>query len=62
VVREIEKIENKVIEKLAEVIKPVDRIVQVPMLQDRIVTVFVDKPIVVIEKIHVPHVVPIKVI
>ena len=60
VIKEIEKIVNKVVEKVVEVIKPVDRIVQVPLLQDRIVTVPTEINQVVIEKIHVPHVVPIK--
>ena len=40
--------------------REVEKIVQVPVMQDRIVTVPIEKTIAVIEKVHVPHVVPVK--
>ena len=49
-----------VVEKVVERIKTVDRKIEVPFLQDRIVTVTIEVPKIVIERIHVPHIVPVK--
>lgn len=50
-----------VVEKIKEVEKIVDRKVEVPLIQERIVRVPEEIIKVVIEKVHVPQIIPVQV-
>lgn len=57
----MERVNNVVVEKIKEVEKIVDRKVEVPLIQERIVRVPEEIIKVVIEKVHVPQIIPVQV-
>jgi hypothetical protein len=56
----VEKIRNVIVEKIKEVEKIVDRKVEVPLIQEKIVRVPEEITKVVIEKVHVPQIIPVQ--
>jgi hypothetical protein len=56
----VEKIRNVIVEKIKEVEKIVDRKVEVPLIQEKIVRVPEEIIRVVIEKVHVPQIIPVQ--
>lgn len=57
----MERVNNVVVEKIKEVEKIVDGKVEVPLIQERIVRVPEEIIKVVIEKVHVPQIIPVQV-
>lgn len=61
-IKEIPKVSNHVVREEIEVIKEVDRRIEVPIVHEKVKTVTLEVPRTLIERVHIPHIVPVTVV